>query len=1017
MIDNIYISKFRKSVLNIPKKSIFLLCVATVLSSCVTERKVDEAHGVRLFFQNLNSKYNGFFNASVLMDEATDKLKAQHVDNYTKILDVYPELAVENPKSVSAELDKAIEKIAVVATYHRSSDWTDDCYLLLGKSQYYKHDFEGAQETLEYMSEVYDPAAKRRPLTAADRKANAKEAAEIKKQTQKEKEMAKFEAAKEKEKTLKAKEKAKEQAVKVKEQAQKEKAKILEAKRKQRERDIKERADARKRGIKLPPKPKVEETGVKPTTKEIAKTGTNGTPVYKQDVVHERKRIDTKVGGPKSYFLQHRPCFQESLVWLARTYTERGNFIDADFTLARLEKSPKTFKDIRAMAAIARADLNLKQKNNDGAIAAIETALTLHNKQSVKSRLYFILGQLYNSRANTEKANLAFDKVLDNNPVYEMEFNAKLNKALTSSSTEAASKSALLNMSTDFKNKEYNDQVYFALGQLALKNNKREDAIGYFRKSLSVQGRNPQIKTDAYNTLANYEYETGHYATAKLYYDSTLQTMPKSDDRYAGVAKLSLNLTDIARNYDIVQVQDSLLRIAALSEKDQRDWAKKLLKKQKAAAEAIAAAKFNAEKNARSADIEKQNGIIKSSFFGYDAELVKKGKKEFEKKWGNDRKLEDNWRRSNKKSNLSASNDPAKANDPEKAADFSEADYKDLLKNVPKTKIEIAAANAKVEEAMFQLGTLYHDKLQNDKISAKTLENHLSRFDSTSHKVEDYYYLYSAYQGLGNEALAKTYFDKIVKEFPESNYAKILTQPAPEIKQGERTIEKYYASTFELFKKKDFAAVKEKVKSASQVLGVNNYYKAKFLLLDAMCDGKLQGKDAYIGGLKNVIAQFPNSDEEKRAKEILRIIDSGAPSTENTPDIKKEDAGNTDDLVAKFKSDPSKLHYVIVVLPKDADLEKVKISVSDYNARFNRLDDLKISSVYLSTETEVPVIVVRKFKDRATAVAYTKNTEDVKSDFATNMKHETFAVTQDNYREILRQKSVDAYKVFYKQNY
>ncbi len=1009
MILDIYLSKLRKNVLITPKKSFLLFCVFFALSSCVTERKVDEAHGVRLFFQNLNSKYNGFFNASVLMDEATDKLKAQHVDNYTKVLDLYPELAVENPKSVSGELDKAIEKIAVVATYHRSSDWTDDCYLLLGKSQYYKHDFESAQETFEYMSEVYDPNAKRKPLTAADRKANAAAAAAEKKLTQKEKEKEKERLAKEKEKALEAKEKAKENA-------QKEKDKILEAKRKQRERDIKERADARKRGIKLPPKPKVDETGIKPATKEITKTGTNGTPVYNQDVV--KKPADTKVGGPKSYFLKHRPCFQESLVWLARTYTERHNYVDADFTLARLEKSSKTFKDIRAMAAIARADLNLKQKNTDGAIAAIENALTLRNKEQTKARLYFILGQLYSSKANTEKANLAFDKVLNNNPIYEMEFNAKLNKALTSSSSEDASRSALLNMSTDFKNKEYNDQVYFALGQLALKNKKRDEAIGYFRQCLSAQGKNPQIKTDAYYTLANYEYETGQFARAKLYYDSTLITMSKTDDRFSSVSRLSQNLTDIARNYDIVQVQDSLLRISALSEKDQREWAKKLLKKQRAAAEAIAAAKLNAEKNAKSGSaIEQQNGIIKSSFFGYDADLVKKGRKEFEKKWGNDRKLEDNWRRSNKKANLGGNSETVKSNDPEKATDFTEADYKDFLKDVPKTKEEIAAANAKVEEAMFQLGTLYQDKLKNDKSSASTLENHLTRFADTKHKVEDYYYLYSDYLGLGNSALAQSYFDKIVKQFPESNYAKILTQPAPEVKQGERTIEKYYTATFILFQKKDFAGAKEKIKSSTQVLGVNNYYKAKFELLNAMCDGRLQGKDAYVAGLKNVIAQFPGTDEEKRAKEILRIIDSGVPLTENPTDAKKDSSSTADNLVAKFKVDQGKLHYVIVVLPKDGDLEKAKISVSDFNSRFNRLDDLKISSVYLSTESEIPVIVIRKFKDAATALAYTKNTADPKSDYAPNMKREVFAVTQDNYREILRQKSIDAYKVFYQNNY
>ena len=144
---------FTKSV------SIFLLFVL-LTPSCVTQKKNDDPKGFSLFMQNLTAKYNGYFNASVLMKEANVKLAAQHVDNYSKILDIYPEAVVENPKSVAPDLDKAIEKIAAVATYHRSSDWTDDCYLLLGKAQYLKHEYDNAQETFEYLTEVYNPAMK-----------------------------------------------------------------------------------------------------------------------------------------------------------------------------------------------------------------------------------------------------------------------------------------------------------------------------------------------------------------------------------------------------------------------------------------------------------------------------------------------------------------------------------------------------------------------------------------------------------------------------------------------------------------------------------------------------------------------------------------------------------------------------------------------------------------------------------------------------------------------------------------
>ena len=84
-------------------KSLTLIFAVTVLSACVTQRKKDEAKGFKLFMHNLTAKYNGYFNANVLVQEATDKLNEQHQDNYNKILDVYPYLAVDNPAAVAPD--------------------------------------------------------------------------------------------------------------------------------------------------------------------------------------------------------------------------------------------------------------------------------------------------------------------------------------------------------------------------------------------------------------------------------------------------------------------------------------------------------------------------------------------------------------------------------------------------------------------------------------------------------------------------------------------------------------------------------------------------------------------------------------------------------------------------------------------------------------------------------------------------------------------------------------------------
>ena len=46
---------------------------------------------------------------------------------------------------------------SVVVNLHREAVWTDDCYLLVGKAQYLKQDYESAEETLRYLTNEFSP--------------------------------------------------------------------------------------------------------------------------------------------------------------------------------------------------------------------------------------------------------------------------------------------------------------------------------------------------------------------------------------------------------------------------------------------------------------------------------------------------------------------------------------------------------------------------------------------------------------------------------------------------------------------------------------------------------------------------------------------------------------------------------------------------------------------------------------------------------------------------------------------
>ena len=108
-------------------------------------------------YHNTTAKYNGYFNANEIMTATLLGIEQKHQDNYLKRLPLFPYLELQNPKEISPDMDKVIEKVTRVVALHEKSYWTDDCYLMVGKAQFLKQDCEAAEETLRFAAEEFNP--------------------------------------------------------------------------------------------------------------------------------------------------------------------------------------------------------------------------------------------------------------------------------------------------------------------------------------------------------------------------------------------------------------------------------------------------------------------------------------------------------------------------------------------------------------------------------------------------------------------------------------------------------------------------------------------------------------------------------------------------------------------------------------------------------------------------------------------------------------------------------------------
>ena len=737
----------------------------------------------------------------------------------------------------------------------------------------------------------------------------------------------------------------------------------------------------------------------------------------------EEEVLPSNTKEPDNYFLKHKPSYQEGQLWLAKTLIERDRYDEALRWMSDLEKNSKVFDDVKEELASVQAYYYVKRKDYDQAIAYLDEAIEIAGDRERKARYAFIAAQLYQKQSQSADAVAGYERVLKYKPSYEMAFSAKLNITqnayLNGRESSEEAKSKLEKMLEDPKNRDFKDRIYYTIAQIDLKDGKKDLAIANLQKSLNNNRNNRAQKIDSYYLLGQLFYEAEEFVSAKSYIDSTLAMIVPQDERHDPLKKLSTNLTEIAKNLKIIADTDSLLTIAAMSDVEKQALAFKIQKAQDAQR------RKQLEKQAQGGNINPLGGRGRgrsaidarqkeTSFFAYDQKAVKRGEKEFAKKWG-ERQLEDNWRRSNRQDSdiTVAGND----NEEEQELILTPEEIKQLLGDVPETDAEKETAHLKIREAMYALGSLYRDRIENDKKAADILEELNEKYPASNYELDSWYLLYLAYTDLNSTAKVQEYYQKITNKYPTSTYAKILSDPnyAAVLKTEETQLNEYYDQAYAKFTNGKYQDAYDQSNHAKQKFGASNVLQPRFALLSAMCLGNLQGKEAYINGLRGVIAKYPTSPEQLQAKEMLRLLGEGT-GAKLPGDVVVE---NEEEL--EFKLDDDRLHYMIVIFYSDIKFNEMKIQVADYNNKYHKLEKLRISNIYLgkTADSRLPMVVVRRFKNKGEAMKYYSGVERNKGEFIkdSNVNYDVFPITQSNYRTILKNKSLGNYKSWFIENY
>ena len=598
--------------------------------------------------------------------------------------------------------------------------------------------------------------------------------------------------------------------------------------------------------------------------------------------------------------------------WLAKSYIEQDWLYDAEDVIRNMQRDSIHWRAQKEWD-FTYADYYIHTGDYDKAIPYLKKSIDHEMRKKQKARLCFLLGQLYAATGKNAEAYKAFKSVVRKNPPYELEFNARIAMTEVMGASQVKKMvGKLKRMAASDKNKDYLDQVYYAIGNIYLAQKDTLKAISNYEKGNKKATRSGIEKGVLLLKLGDLYWQQEKFSDAQRCYGEAIGLLDKDRKDYEQLSARSKVLDELVPYTDAIHLQDSLQALAKMSEKDRnaaidrviaelkrQEKEQKRLEDEKNAQQTMQrnGAMGNRNNTNRNNTAQtQQNNRQNAVWYFYNAMAVQQGKQAFEKLWGK-RENTDNWQRVNKTvvGNLNGDADMELTEEQKDSiakaelAQDSLEQLKDSAQNdphkreyylaqIPFTEDQVATSNLAIMDGLYNSGVIFKDKLDNLDLSKKQFTRLETQYPDFEQKADMYYHLFLLYSRLGQHDVAAGYVEKLKAEYPENQWTILLTDPyfKENAQFGVHIEDSLYAATYEAFKADRLSEAKANAQiSATRFpLGEN---RDKFLFIGGLAklnDGDSKG---CVDDMKAVVEKFPQSKLAEMAGMIVNGVNAGKP--------------------------------------------------------------------------------------------------------------------------------------------
>ena len=608
----------------------------------------------------------------------------------------------------------------------------------------------------------------------------------------------------------------------------------------------------------------------------------------------------------------------DARIWLARCYTEQGWYYDAEDVLQKVNNDSLPLT-LSPSYSTAYGHFLIGSQRYREAIPYLQNTIKSEKNKRQKARQYFLLGQIYQILDEPQNAYQAYGKVINQSPPYELELNARIRQTeVTSHQTPASLKKVtnkLQSMAKADKNKDYLDQIYYALGNIYLAEKDTTQAIKQYHLGVEKSTRGGIEKGILLLTLGNLYWEQGKHADAQTAYADAIGLLDKLHHEYKETVKRSEILDELVPYSNAVELQDSLQHLASLSEEARMvvidTLIARFIRKDEAEKAALKAAEREQMRDEMRAENEANNPSQSaittpimpsgsSAWYFYNAQTVNQGKNEFQRTWGK-RKLEDNWRRRNKTVvaldefeayNYDEDDDKGRESlgvvddednplteDGEPTGEEEVIDERNpqfYLQQIPLTEEAMEASNEILSDGLFNMAMIFKDKLEDYPRADHAFSRLIRQFPEYK-TLDEAYYNYFLMLGRTNRMTeAELTKQQLIVQFPESKYAITLADPdfAYNAVYGKHLEDSLYAATYNAYQVNNLRQVVANAEVSSNKYPMGQH-RPKFIFLNAVANLQNGNQKAFLDDLRVLVQNYPENEITDIAAHILKGVKEG----------------------------------------------------------------------------------------------------------------------------------------------